>query len=139
MIRYYFVFMLVNRIDSSRRQIYCLNIFLPLQLFPSNKLLLSFSIKTKIYSKNSTQVTVYKNHDPKMIYFVYSNCILKFGWGGGYARSILEESTHIIDSLGRNLSLNLTHHFVGHIWSFSTPFVSILYCQSSINYWSPPA
>ena len=37
--------------------------------------------------------------------------------------NILEESTHIIDSLGRNLSLNLTHHFVGQIWSFSTPFV----------------
>ena len=36
--------------------------------------------------------------------------------------NILEESTHIIDSLGRNLSLNLTHHFVGQIWSFSTPF-----------------
>ena len=37
--------------------------------------------------------------------------------------NILEESTHIIDSLGRNLSLNLTHHFVGQIRSFSTPFV----------------
>ena len=37
--------------------------------------------------------------------------------------NILEESTHIIDSLGRNLSLNLTHYFVGQIWSFSTPFV----------------
>ena len=37
--------------------------------------------------------------------------------------NILEESTHIIESLGRNLSLNLTHHFVGQIWSFSTPFV----------------
>ena len=35
----------------------------------------------------------------------------------------LEESTHIMDSLGRNLSLNLTHHFVGQIWSFSTSFV----------------
>ena len=37
--------------------------------------------------------------------------------------NILEESTHMIDSLIRNLSLNLTHHFVGQIWSFSTPFV----------------
>ena len=38
--------------------------------------------------------------------------------------NILEESTHIIiDSLGRNLSLNLTHHIVGQMWSFSTPFV----------------
>ena len=37
--------------------------------------------------------------------------------------NILEESTHIIDSLGRNLSLNLTHHFVGQIWRFSTLFV----------------
>ena len=37
--------------------------------------------------------------------------------------NILEESTHIIDSLGQNLSLDLTHHFVGQIWSFSMPFV----------------
>ena len=37
--------------------------------------------------------------------------------------NILEESTHIIDSLGHNLSLNLTHHFGGQIWSFSMPFV----------------
>ena len=37
--------------------------------------------------------------------------------------NILEESTYIIDSSGRNLSLNLTHHFVGQILSFTRPFV----------------
>ena len=30
----------------------------------------------------------------------------------------LEESTHIMDSLGRNISLNLTHYFVGQKMEF---------------------
>ena len=44
-------------------------------------------------------------------------------WFTSILHQYMEESTYIIDSLGRNLSLNLTHHVVGQIWSFSTPFV----------------
>ena len=60
-------------------------------------------------------------------------------WFTPFYINILEELTHIIDSLGCNLSLNLTHHFVGQIWSFSSHLCFILYCQSNVNYWSPPA